>query len=51
MKPIIQNKLLMLKIQEVIGYLYGSNNTLLIKNSYSLVTIEIFVLPFRITMF
>jgi hypothetical protein len=51
MKPMIQYKLLMLKIYEVIRYLCGSNNILLIKNSYSLVTIEIFVLPFRITMF
>ena len=36
---------------EVIEYLFGSNNALLIQNRYGSVTIEFSMLLFRITMF
>lgn len=46
----IQNELLMFKIREVIEYLCVSDNALMIMNGYSLVTVEIFMLPFRNTI-
>jgi hypothetical protein len=37
--------------QEVMEYLFGSNNALMIQNRYGLVTIDFFKLPLRNTMF